>query len=439
MSKNEKIDTVIIGGGIVGLATAWRLLERFPDRRVVVLEKEKKVAHHQTGNNSGVIHSGIYYKPGSFKATLCRRGYAQMLEFAKAHQIPHEICGKLVVATSKDELPRLEALREKAIANGVKNVTQVSAHEIRQFEPHGYGIQALHVPETGIINYTAVCEVLAREIKSKGGEVRTLRRVNALYETQSNGVHCKGIRYESGVTGNPKLSVSNTNTNTNTDTDTDGTGDDEGSHELIADFVINCGGLHSDRIARLDGLEPGVSIVPFRGEYYELTHEAQSLVKNLIYPVPDPAFPFLGVHFTRMVMGGVECGPNAVLAMKREGYKKTDFSAKDLAEVLLNPGFRKLAAKHWRMGLGEFQRSFSKAAFTKALQRLLPDIRASHLKPAGAGVRAQALRRDGSLVDDFFFVEGKRSLHVLNAPSPAATASLAIGEEIVERYAKALG
>lgn len=399
---------VIAGGGIVGLATAWRILERFPGRPVTVLEKEPEVARHQTGNNSGVIHSGMYYKPGSFKARLCRRGYAQMLAFAREKGIPHEVCGKLVVAVSPDELPRLEALREKAAANGLVGVREIPGEAIREFEPHGRGLRALRVPETGIIDYVAVCRALVEDIKARGGEVRVANRVTGLAGSGGG----KLVRYLASG----------------------GAAD-----EIEAAFFINCGGLHSDRLARLDGLDPGVDIIPFRGEYYELSESARSLVKDLIYPVPDPAFPFLGVHFTRLIAGGVECGPNAVLAFKREGYKKTDFNAKDLSEVLLNPGFRVLARRHWRMGLGEFHRSFSKAAFTRALQKLLPDIRAEHLKPAGAGVRAQALRRDGSLVDDFHFAEGRRSLHVLNAPSPAATASLAIGEEIADRYAKAAG
>jgi L-2-hydroxyglutarate oxidase len=395
-----KADVVIAGGGIVGLATAWRLLQGHPDRKVIVLEKEAGVARHQTGHNSGVIHSGIYYKPGSFKARLCRRGYAQMVEFCATRGIPHEICGKLVVALSESELPQLETLRQRAEANGLAGVRVLEAAAIAEHEPHAKGIRALHVPETGIVDYKRVAETLAAEIRSLGGEVVLASRVDALRTLPD----AKVVR--------------------------------AGDREFTAAFFINCGGLMSDRLARLDGLDPGIAIVPFRGEYYELAPAARSLVRNLIYPVPDPAFPFLGVHFTRMIGGGVECGPNAVLAFKREGYRKTDFSAGDLSEVLLNPGFRKLAARHWRMGLGEFHRSFSKAAFVRALQRLLPAVRADMLTPAGAGVRAQALKRDGSLVDDFAFAPGTRSLHVLNAPSPAATASLAIGEEIVSRYSE---
>lgn len=403
MPASQRWDVLVAGGGIVGLATAWRILQRHPGRKVLVLEKEPGVARHQTGNNSGVIHSGIYYKPGSHKALLCRRGYAQMLEFLSAHSLQHEVCGKLVVATSVDELPRLEVLRQRAEANGLRDVREIPGEAIRDYEPHGAGIRALHVPETGITDYARVGETLARLIGETGGEVRVSSRVDFL----ATGPEGKVVR--------------------------------AGDSEFVAGFFINCGGLLSDRLARLDGLDPGVSIVPFRGEYYELAEAARPLVRNLIYPVPDPAFPFLGVHFTRMIGGGVECGPNAVLAFKREGYRKSDVDLKDLAEVLLNPGFRALAARHWRMGLGEFHRSFSKPAFTRALQRLLPGIRESHLVPAGSGVRAQALRRDGTLVDDFHFVEGPSSLHVLNAPSPAATASLAIGEEIAARYGKRAG
>jgi L-2-hydroxyglutarate oxidase len=399
----NRADVLIAGGGIVGLATAWRLLQRFPDRKVLVLEKEGGVARHQTGHNSGVIHSGIYYKPGSYKALLCRRGYAEMVAFCRENGVPHDICGKLVVAISQAELPQLETLRRRAEANGLKGVTVVEPQDFARHEPRVAGLRALHVPETGIVDYVKVSEKLAERIRSLGGEVRLGSRVEAL-RTAPNG---KIVRV--------------------------------GEEEFAAGFFINCGGLMSDRVARLDGIDSGVSIVPFRGEYYGLSESARPLVRNLIYPVPDPAFPFLGVHFTRMIGGGVECGPNAVLAFKREGYGKSDIALGDLAEVLANPGFRKLAAKHWRMGLGEFHRSFSKAAFVKALQRLLPDVREEMLAPAGAGVRAQAMRRDGSLVDDFAFAEGNRSLHVLNAPSPAATASLAIGGEIADRYAKMAG
>jgi L-2-hydroxyglutarate oxidase len=398
----KKANVLIAGGGIVGLASAWRILQKHPGLAVTVLEKEPGVARHQTGHNSGVIHSGIYYKPGSFKAVLCRRGYTQMTAFCAEHGIAHEICGKLIIAFSQDEIPRLEALREKAVANGLRDVKVLPREAIAEYEPKAAGLKALHVPETGIVDYPGVAAKLVELIKALGGEVLTGRRVTALEKT--GGGRLARVATEAG------------------------------EEELGADFFLNCGGLQSDRLARLDGIDPGASIVPFRGEYYELLPEARGLVKNLIYPVPDPAFPFLGVHFTRMVGGGVECGPNAVLAFKREGYRRTDVNLRDLAETLANPGFRKLAAKHWRMGLHEFHRSFSKAAFAAALQRLIPEVTEAMLEPANAGVRAQALRRDGSLIDDFAFAEGESSLHVINAPSPAATASLAIGEEIAGRY-----
>ncbi len=403
MSADSRSDVLIAGGGIVGLATALKILARFPDRKVRLLEKEGGVARHQTGHNSGVIHSGIYYKPGSYKALLCRRGYAEMVAFCRENALPHDICGKVVVAVSEAELPQLEALRGRAEANGLRGVTVVEPGDFARYEPGMAGRKALHVPETGIVDYVKVSEKMAEKIRALGGEILLGSKVESM----------RGYPGEKIV-----KAVGN---------------------EYVTSFFINCGGLMSDRVARLDGLEPGVAIVPFRGEYYDLDATAQGLVKNLIYPVPDPAFPFLGVHFTRMIGGGVECGPNAVLAFKREGYRKRDVDLRDTAEVFANPGFRKLAVKHWRMGLGEFHRSFSKAAFVAALQRLLPEVRASMLTPAGSGVRAQALRRDGSLVDDFVFTEGPRSLHVLNAPSPAATASLAIGGEIADRYAKAAG
>ncbi len=394
---------LIAGGGIVGLATAWRILQRFPGHGLQLLEKESGLARHQTGHNSGVLHSGIYYRSGSRKAELCRRGHSQMVAFCGRHAVPHELCGKLIIAVSEAEKPRLEALRLKAEANGIPGVKLLSLEAIRDFEPHAAGLQALHVPGAGIVDYRTVAEKLAEEIRRMGGEILTGQSISEL-RTLREG---KLIR--------------------------------AGEAEFRADFFINCGGLQSDRIAKMDGLDPGLAIVPFRGEYYELKPEAAKLVRNLIYPVPDPAFPFLGVHFTRMIRGGVECGPNAVLSLKREGYHKSDISLRDLWETLSLPGFRRLARRHWRMGLDELRRSFSKAAFARALQRLVPETREDMLVRAEAGVRAQALRNDGSLEDDFAFAEGPRSLHVLNAPSPAATASLAIGEEIAARYAGMAG
>jgi len=354
----------IVGGGIVGLATAYALRDRKP----VVFEKERSVGAHQTGHNSGVIHSGIYYKPGSSKARLCVDGARRMKEFCREHAIPHEICGKVVVATSDPEVPRLDELQRRAKANGVE-AERISPERLRQIEPEARGIAALHVPGTGIVDYAAVARTLATAV-----QVRT-------------GIRVDDVR------------------------------------ALKADLVINCAGLHSDRVAR-----SRTKIVPFRGEYYTLRRS--SLVRGLIYPVPDPAFPFLGVHFTRMVGGGVEAGPNAVLALAREGYSWSDIRVRDLLETLAYSGFRKLARKHWRMGLMEVWRSWSRAAFLTSLKRLVPAVRIDDLEPGGSGVRAQALDPDGAMVDDFRIERRPGQIHVLNAPSPAATASLAIGEHI---------
>lgn len=390
---------IVIGGGIVGLAAALRITKEHPGIKLTVLEKEPEVARHQTGNNSGVIHSGLYYAPGSWKAKLALSGLEKLVAFSREHAIPHEICGKVVVATGEEELPRLQQLFERGTANGIVGMKMIGPEELKEHEPHARGLRALYVPTTGIIDYVAVSRKYVELIEAQGGTVRTGAAVRRCVRSGNEWIV------------------------------------ETGAGEFRANALVNCAGLHCDRVARMAAYNPSVKIVPFRGEYYKLRPESEHLVKSLIYPVPDPAFPFLGVHFTRMIGGGVECGPNAVLAFKREGYRKSDIDPRDLLQVLANPGFRKLAARHWRMGLGEFHRSFSKRAFVKALQRLLPDVRAEMLTPAGAGVRAQALRRDGSLVDDFAFASGKRSLHVLNAPSPAATASLAIGEEIAKRYA----
>ncbi len=396
-SASHPYDFLIAGGGIVGLATAWRLTQQAPDARVLVLEKESAIARHQTGRNSGVIHSGIYYAPGSTKARLCRTGYHQLLDFANAHGIAHDVCGKVIVATSEAELPRLQALEERAAANGLSGVTRLDRHGLLELEPDAAGIAALHVPETGIIDYVAVCRQLVTRIEAAGGAVETSRRVTRLHDGD-------GVRVVAA-----------------------------GHAQYATRYFINCAGQYSDRMARLDHLAPPFRITPFRGEYYAFRPDAPTLVRNLIYPVPDPAFPFLGVHFTRMVQGGIECGPNAVLALGREAYGRLSLNVRDALETLRYAGFRRLAAAHWRMGLGEVHRSFSKAAFVRALQKLVPRVRAEMLEPRPAGIRAQALRPDGTLVDDFAFAEGERSLHVLNAPSPAATAALAIGREIAER------
>jgi (S)-2-hydroxyglutarate dehydrogenase len=389
-------DVAIIGGGIVGLATAYQLTRELPGRKVVVLEKEAELALHQTGHNSGVLHSGIYYKPGSLKAINCRQGKKLMEEFCAAEAISYEICGKVIVGLDESELPALERIFERGQANGV--ICEVIGPErLAELEPHSAGIKAIHVPEAGIVNYKQVCQRLAERVRERDGQVLTSARVTKMDRNHDRVV----ITTAAG--------------------------------EVEASQVVNCAGLQCDRVTAMSGQDPDAKIIPFRGEYFELVPEAQYLCKNLIYPVPDPAFPFLGVHFTRMVEGGVECGPNAVLAFAREGYRKTDFNLADMAETLSYSGFLKLAAKYWKTGLGEMWRSASKAAFVKALQRLVPAIRAEHLHAAPAGIRAQAVLPDGSIVDDFLIQEADRVINVNNAPSPAATASLNIGKTIVER------
>ena len=393
------VDLVIAGGGIVGLATAFRFMERYPGRRVTVLEKESDVAAHQTGHNSGVLHSGIYYKPGSLKAENCRAGKMAMEAFCEEHNIPFERCGKVIVAVDEQELPALERIHERGVANGVA-CEMVGAERLGELEPHAAGIRAIHVPESGIVDYREVCRILARLIVDRGAELRFDSRIF-------------GIQQESD-----RVVVETT------------------SGDVSGGVLVNCTGLQCDRVARLGGVKPEAKIVPFRGEYFELKPEAQSLCRNLIYPTPDPKFPFLGVHFTRMIQGGVECGPNAVLAFAREGYRKRDINVRDLCESLTYIGFLRMAARHWRTGMGEMWRSFSKRAFVKALSRLLPEIRCEHLEPAPAGVRAQALSTDGTLVDDFVVQPYGRVLNVGNAPSPAATASLNIGRLVVGRLAE---
>ena len=387
-------DFCIAGGGIVGLATGLSLLGKRPNAKVILLEKENSLAAHQTGNNSGVIHSGIYYKPGSNKARTCVEGRKRLVEFCRTHHIAHDICGKIVVATEDAELAKLSELFQRAQANGIEGVEEIGPERMREIEPHVRGIKGLWVPVTGIVDYPGVCTKYAELIRQKCGTIQTGSRVL--------GVETKG----------------------------DETVLSTASGEVHAKMLINCCGLHSDRVARLAGAQPGAKIVPFRGEYYKLKPNRVSLVRNLIYPVPDPRFPFLGVHFTRMIAGGVEAGPNAVLAFKREGYTRMSFNFRDAMETSLYPGFWRMALKYWRTGIGEMYRSVSKAAFARALQKLVPEIRAEDLDDGGAGVRAQALLPDGSLVDDFKIVREPHAVHVVNAPSPAATASLSIGEQI---------
>jgi L-2-hydroxyglutarate oxidase LhgO len=369
---------------------------RFPRRRVLVVEKEDRVAVHQTGHNSGVIHSGLYYRPGSLKAKMCVAGAAAMTAFCQEHGLAYEICGKVVVATSEQELPALDELHRRGMANGVPGIAMIGPERLRELEPHSAGIRALHVPSTGIIDYVAVAEAYAVQVKRSGGEVRTGTRVLRIAKQGSETV----LETTGGA--------------------------------IAARKVLNCAGLESDRIARAAGARIETIIVPFRGEYYDIAPERRELVRGLIYPVPDPAFPFLGVHFTRRLRGGIEAGPNAVLAFRREGYRKTDFSWRDTATTLGFAGFWRMAAKYWRNGLGEYRRSLSKRAFAQALRRLLPQIDESDLRPGGAGVRAQALDKKGKLLDDFVIVRDGNVVHVLNVPSPAATASIMIGKEIVE-------
>lgn len=397
----RECDVLIIGGGIVGLATAWKLTVSFPGLTVHVLEKEGAVARHQSGSNSGVMHSGIYYRPGTLRAKNCREGRQELVEFCAAEGIAHDVCGKVIVAVTEQELPNLQRIQERGIANSVR-CELIDAQQLREIEPHAAGIQALFVPDAGIVDYPAVCQRLAQKFQQGSSQLFLNCQVQAI-RPQSQGVE---VATSSG--------------------------------KWWAKFLISCAGLQADRMIALSGLRPEAPIVPFRGEFYELLPTAQHLCRNLIYPVPDPQLPFLGVHFTRLIGGGVECGPNAVLAFAREGYRKQDINLRDLFAAVTYPGFLRMAARHWRNGLGEMWRSWSKTAFVAALQRLIPEIRSEHLRPAPAGVRAQALGRDGKLLDEFVFQEADRMLHVGNAPSPAATAALKIGETIVERVASRL-
>jgi len=390
-------DVVIVGGGIVGLATAHRLLEARPQTKLLLLEKESKLAAHQTGNNSGVLHSGLYYKPGSAKARLAVQGLQQMVAFCREHGVVFEQCGKIVVATDESELPRLENLWQRGQANGLQGLRKLAAEQIREIEPHAAGIAAIHVPQEGIVDYPAVCETLGRLIRKNGGEIRLKTRV---------------LKMISGP---------------------DGWTLETSTGSFSARFIITCGGLHSDRLVNASGQTPSAKIIPFRGEYYQIKKERQHLVRNLIYPVPDPKFPFLGVHFTRLIHGGIEAGPNAVLAFAREGYRWSDVNVRDLAESLCFPGLWKFLAHYPSMCGYEIRRSLSRAEFCRSLQKLVPEIRREDLETGGAGVRAQAMLPDGKLVEDFHFEEGHGILHVLNAPSPAATASLAIGAQILEK------
>jgi len=387
---------IVIGGGILGLSTALHILKSQPGSRLVLIEKEQSIAAHQTSHNSGVIHSGLYYKPGSLKAINCRQGYAQLLRFCREENISHEICGKIVVATTESELPQLYELHCRGVANALHGLRVLNSAEIRDIEPHCEGIRGLFVPQTGIVDYLAVANRYTEKITDKGGEIICGERVA--------GIRQKGNKVE--VIGD--------------------------SRTWTGQAAVACSGLHSDRLARLTNPAFSFSILPFRGEYYKLKQSSPKFVNHLIYPVPDPAFPFLGVHFTRMIGGGVECGPNAVFAFGREAYKKTDFNVRDTLEAFAWPGFHKVVSKHWRSGLGEYHRSFSKKAFVHALQKLIPEIHVEHLEAGGAGIRAQACDRHGNLLDDFVIRKDGNIIHVCNAPSPAATSSLAIGKTIAD-------
>ncbi len=390
-------DIVIIGGGIVGLASALKMKVGRPNLKIVVIEKEKQLAVHQTGHNSGVIHSGIYYKPGSLKAKNCIDGYNQLIEFCNRENIAYDLCGKIIVATSKEELPMLETIMQRGVQNGLKNLKKITAEQIKEYEPYCNGLAGIHVPQTGIVDYKVVATRYAHNFRNLGGEVILGERVLNIVQKNEN--------------------ISTIST-------------DKGDYQ--AKLVVNCAGLFSDRIAALTNKNMQLRIIPFRGEYFEVKKEKQYLIKNLIYPVPNPDFPFLGVHFTRRIGGGIEAGPNAVFAFKREGYKKSDFALKDFLDSLSWPGFRKVAMKYWKVGFGEMYRSWSKAAFTAALQNLVPEIQEEDLVEGGSGVRAQACDIKGGLIDDFLILEEKQMIHVCNAPSPAATSSYAIGKHVAD-------
>ncbi|HYP06434.1 MAG TPA: L-2-hydroxyglutarate oxidase [Bryobacteraceae bacterium] len=395
-------DIAIAGGGIVGLSTALALTSKFPHARIVLIEKEDEFALHQTGRNSGVIHSGIYYKPGSYKAFFCRTGNATMVRFCQEHGIPYDVCGKVIVAANVEELPALHRLHVRAQENGLE-VHKLTPEQLKEREPHVHCVSALVLPSTGITSFKQVSLTYARLATERGA---TLLRGAQVLSIKTTGGATQVLETTKGA--------------------------------IETKFLVNCCGLHSDRVARMSGADPQVRIVPFRGEYYELKPDKRYLVKHLIYPVPNPAFPFLGVHFTRMIDGSIHAGPNAVLAFKREGYTKTSFDLKDTTETFTYGGFWSLAAKHAAYGWSEMVRSWSRNAFLRSLQRLIPEVQAEDIEPSNAGVRAQALMPDGGLVDDFLFVEGPKSLHVCNAPSPAATSSIPIGESIAERVEKAL-
>ena len=390
-------DIVIVGGGIVGLATGLKIKQVKPSLKVVILEKEDKIAFHQTGHNSGVIHSGFYYKPGSLKAQNCIAGYHELLDFCDQQDIAYDSCGKIVVATHTDQLGVMENLYKRGVENGLVGIKKLTKDELKEYEPYVNGIAGLHIPQTGIIDFTRVANKIADVFLELDGIIVTSSQVTEINVSEKTvNIITSAKMYESKI-------------------------------------MLNCAGLYADKVAEMTGIETGVRIIPFRGEYFKVRKEKEHLVKNLIYPVPNPDFPFLGVHFTRMINGGIEAGPNAVLAFKREGYSKWELNLKELYEILAWPGFRKVAASHWKTGFGEMYRSFSKKAFTAALQQLLPDILADDLEPGSAGVRAQACDKEGGLIDDFLISETTNVINILNAPSPAATSALSIGQTLAQK------
>ena len=398
--KNNIFDIAIIGGGIIGLSSALQISNAYPHLRLLILEKEKELGLHQSSRNSGVIHSGIYYRPDSMKAKTCVSGARKMIKFAQEHNIDYEICGKVIVATNQTQIPRLEELYRRAKANGVKGIEMIDKEKLLEIEPYAKGIKALWVPSTGIIDYPKVVRTYAKLIQKKEQEIKMSQSVKKI-EIKKNQIYI-----------------------------------DCSNGEFSSSYLINCAGLYADRIASIAGAKLPIKIVPFRGEYYQIKPSRENLVNGLIYPVPDPAFPFLGVHFTKRIDGTVEAGPNAVLALAREGYKKNNFNFKDFLETITYSGFLKLARQYWKIGMGEIYRSFSKDAFTKALQELLPEIRKDDLVDGGSGVRAQAIDKNGKLIDDFSILHTERALHVCNAPSPGATSSIAIGESITNMLEK---
>ncbi|MDA7707915.1 L-2-hydroxyglutarate oxidase [Flavobacteriaceae bacterium] len=392
-----KYDLIIIGAGIVGLSTAYEYIKKYPNKELLILEKESDIALHQTGNNSGVLHSGIYYKPRSLKAINCQSGYKKMIEFCQEYNLPYDICGKIIVATEKKELNVLDEIYKRGVENGLSNIKYLKSEQIKDYEPHCKGLKAIHVPQAGIINY--------KEVSKKIFELLILNGVDISFNQE-----VKNIKNDNNLV--------NIETRNKT---------------YITKKLICCGGLHSDRLSDKTNKEKDLRILPFRGEYYEIKKESENLVNNLIYPVPDPAFPFLGVHFTRMIEGGIEAGPNAVLAFKREGYKFTDFNINDFKDIIFWPGFWKIALKYGKIGAYEMYRSFSKKAFTRALQKLVPEIKESDLVKGGAGVRAQVCDKKGVLIDDFYIKNNKNIVNVINAPSPAATSAFSIGESIINK------